>query len=583
MKRVALDFETHYTGEYSVKKLGHALYARDPRFRCTMAAAWSPTLKVSTTPDRFPWDALDGAEIVAHNAAFDRAVFRRLQSDGIVPACIKPKIWLDSAAACAYFGLPRDLAGAVKALFGVVLDKSIRDRMMGVQGDLFDDVALYAITDAEWSWRLWERLGHKWPEAERRIHALTDEMGDRGVCLDLPAAKAADAKLAAAIAGLESSLPFYPPGSVPALKQACAEAGEPVPPGTSSKDPAVSKWCRDNQKSASPLWVRHVQAWRKANRTRKVVQAMIRRVNPETGRMAYQLKYFGAAQTGRWSGGGGWNAQNLNRRAGEQGVDLRGLIVPAPGHAFIIADFAQIEARVLLWLAGDYDFLDQLRQCGDIYEATARQMLGYTDPRPLKDVDRGLRDLAKPIRLGLQYNMRAKTLQFTALRDYGLEIPLADCERYEADFRAANKMTVDFWGRLVEAFAARHGKPWYAMHLPSGRAIYYWEPEAEDGWKLSASAVKGEERYPYHAGTLAENIASGTSRDILSLAAVRCADAGYLPVLSVHDELVFEVPEQEAERAKREVTRIMQTPPPWPLADRLPLEVEAHVAKRYGK
>ena len=77
MTRIALDFETHYTGEYSVKKLGHALYARDPRFRCTMAAAWSPTLKVSTTPDRFPWDALDGAEIVAHNAAFDRAVFRR--------------------------------------------------------------------------------------------------------------------------------------------------------------------------------------------------------------------------------------------------------------------------------------------------------------------------------------------------------------------------------------------------------------------------------------------------------------------------------------------------------------------------
>ena len=200
-----------------------------------------------------------------------------------------------------------------------------------------------------------------------------------------------------------------------------------------------------------------------------------------------------------------------------------------------------------------------------------------------QNVDRGLRDLAKPIRLGLQYYMRAETLQLTALRDYGLEIPLADCERYEADFRAANKRTVDFWGRLIEAFAARHGKPWYAMHLPSGRAIYYWEPEAGDGWKLSASAVKGGERYPYHAGTLAENIASGTSRDILSLAAVRCADDGYLPVLSVHDELVFEVPEEAAEHSKAEITRIMQTPPPWPLADRLPLEVEAHVANRYGK
>jgi hypothetical protein len=46
---------------------------------------------------------------------------------------------------------------------------------------------------------------------------------------------------------------------------------------------------------------------------------------------------------------------------------------------------------------------------------------------------------------------------------------------------------------------------------------------------------------------------------------------------------VFEVSKSDAAAALDRVVEIMQTPPPWPLADRLPLEVEAHVANRYGK
>ena len=274
------------------------------------------------------------------------------------------------------------------------------------------------------------------------------------------------------------------------------------------------------------------------------------------------------------------NVQNFNRKDSE-GVNLRGLIVPEAGHKFIVVDFAQIEARTLLWLAGDFAFLDTLREM-DIYEATARQMLGYTDPRPLKAVNPALRSLAKPIRLGLQFNMKAKTLQFTALRDYGMQIAFEDCERYVEDFAEANPLTVALWERLTEAFAKRSGQPAYTLPLPSGRKIRYWEPEAV-GWKLSASAVKTGPRYEYHAGTLAENYASGTAREILALAWLRCADAGYAPILSIHDELVFEVPAAKAQDAKAEIVSIMQTPPDWPLADRLPIEVEAFIADRYGK
>jgi hypothetical protein len=581
MTRIALDFETHYTGEYSVKNLGHALYARDPRFRCTMAAAWSPTLKVSTTPDRFPWDALDGKEIVAHNAAFDRAVFRRLQSDGIVPACIKPKIWLDSAAACAYFGIPRDLAGAVKALFGVAVDKSVRDRMAGHQADLFDDTAAYAIVDAEWAWRLWERLGPKWPEAERRIHALTDEMGDRGVCIDPARSKAAIASLDESIAGLEDAIPFRPIASHKAFKTACEAAGEPVPPGSAVADPKVDTWCRENQKSTSALWVRQVQAYRKANRTREVVRSMLDRVDPASGRMQYQLKYFGAAQTGRWSGGGGLNLQNLNRKEGAAGVDLRAMIVPAPGHVFVIADWAQVEARVLLWLAGDYEFLDMLRGGMDLYEAAARKMLGYADPRPIKAVNPGLRQLAKGMVLGLGFGMGAGKFVSAAKTLAGLDLAFEDCKRHVETFRRTNPLIVAHWGRLGDAFERRHEKPHFQLKLPSGRVMRYWEPLCDGD--MSCATEKGGVRYGVHPGLLAENHTQATARDLLADAWLRLADAGIQIVMSVHDELVAECKKDDAPAVKATMERIMRTPPAWPLADRLPLEVEAHVAGRYGK
>ena len=578
---IAFDTETFYTGDYSVAKLGHALYARDPRFRCTMVAAYSPTASVSCTPGQFPWGLLHGKWIIAHNAAFDRAVFRRLQADGIVPAGIVPAGWHDSAAACAYFGLPRSLAGAVKALFGATVDKSVRDRMAGYQADLFDDTAAYAVIDAEWSWRLWERLGHKWPEAERRIHALTDEMGDRGVCLDETRAKAAIASLDASIAGLEASIHFRPIASAKALKKACEAAGEPVPPGTAAADPKVETWCRENQKANSPLWVRQVQGWRKANRTREVVRSMLDRVDPATGRMQYQLKYFGAAQTGRWSGDGGLNMQNLSRQAGESGVDLRGLIVPAPGHAFIIADYAQVEARVLLWLAGDYDFLDLLRGGMDLYEAAARKMLGYSDPRPIKAINPGLRQLAKGMTLGLGFGMGAGKFVSAAKILAGLDLDFDDCKRHVETYRRTNPLVVALWNRLGDAFEKRHGKPHYVLKLPSGRAIHYWEPSCDGD--MSCATEKGGTRYAVHPGLLAENYTQATARDLLADAWLRCADAGIRIVLSVHDELVAECPAADAPAVKAEMERIMRTPPAWPLADRLPLEVEAHVANRYGK
>ena len=126
-----------------------------------------------------------------------------------------------------------------------------------------------------------------------------------------------------------------------------------------------------------------------------------------SGRMAYELKYFGAS-TGRWSGGGGLNLQNLNRKTAE-GVDLRQAIVAPPGHVLAVADYSQIENRVLLYLAGDVAALDLFRANpdADAYEIHARRTMGYAEAEPLKAwCDRtgsNLRQLAKARALGLGF------------------------------------------------------------------------------------------------------------------------------------------------------------------------------------
>lgn len=576
---IALDFETFYTGTYSVKKLGNRLYCRDPRYQILMVAVHSPTLTLARIPRDFDWALLHNEEIVAHNAAFDRAVFERAVELGICPPDIKPDTWHDSAALCAYLGLPRDLAGAVKALWGIDVDKSLRTRMD--QGDLFDDVASYAASDAEWAWRIWDMLSSKWPESERQLLAFTDAMGDRGVAIDRLKAQTAHVELRGIIASSEALLPFRPVASSKAFKAACETEGEPVPPST-AVSPAVDAWCSKHQKRKSPLWVRYLQQWRKANRTLKVVEAMLNRISPDTGRMQYQLKYFGAVQTGRWSGGGGLNLQNLNR-TGANGVDLRGLIVPEPGHLFVIADYAQIEARVLHWLAGDYEFLDALRDGTDMYEVAARRMLGYDHPDPIKTRNPGLRQLAKAMTLGLGFGMGARQFVTAAKTLAGLDLEEGVCQQHVRTYRVRNPLITALWGRLAAAFRKRSGKPYYGLRLPSGRLLRYWRPEAAFDGPLTAEQVKGGPRMLIHPGLLAENLVQATARDLLGLAWLRCAKAGYPPVMSIHDELVFEVPANEVEQAKEHITYLMSEKPPWDYSDRLPLLVEATVAERYGK
>lgn len=128
----AVDFETFYSRDYSVKDLGVHRYVRDPRFDAYLVAIWSLDFQWAGHPREAPWHLIDGHLWVSHNKQFDECVFIRLQELGIIHADSGPHLWFDTAALSVYLQAPRNLAGAAKELLGTELSKDVRDQMKGV-------------------------------------------------------------------------------------------------------------------------------------------------------------------------------------------------------------------------------------------------------------------------------------------------------------------------------------------------------------------------------------------------------------------------------------------------------------------
>lgn len=576
---IGVDFETYYTGDYSVSVLGYYAYTHDPRFQAFLVAASDGENSIVCPPVDFNWDLLNGREWVSHNREFDRFVLERLQEQGKIPAGVKPSVWHCSAAASASIQLPRNLAGAAQAVLGVTLDKSTRLKMKDANLGLFpEDVLEYAATDAKTCVNLWRKIERFWGPVERRLYGLTCEMGERGVCLDLPSIEEGKKGLTKKVTDIDSSLPFSPSTSVKAFREACIARGFPLPRSTAESSPDYQKWLRQNIDTDAAMWARLMQDRRSLNRKLKVLDAMTVRIKSD-GRMAYELKYYGASP-GRWSGGGGLNLQNFNRDADD--VDLRGCIVPPAGKVLGVVDFAQIEARVILLLAGDHKTLELLRDGMDLYEAHARATMQYMDPQPLKKINPKLRQLAKARVLGLGFGCGADKFIEVAKIMGGIELSFEESRKTVFEYRNSNPKVVKLWGNLEAEFKRHHGKN-YCLPFPCNttdptrfRRLIYRHIDAEE-----MTCTIGGDRVGMYGGKLAENWTQGTARDIFAEAWIRCVDAGFSPVMGVHDELVFELEEKTAKEQLEQIVKLMEQPPAW--AASLPVKAEGLLMPRYAK
>jgi DNA polymerase len=234
--------------------------------------------------------------------------------------------------------------------------------------------------------------------------------------------------------------------------------------------------------------------------------------------------------------------------------------------------------------------LDQFRNNpdADAYEIHARRTMGYDRQESLKDYceqsGSNLRQLAKARVLGLGFGCGWRKFIEVARVMAGLELSVNASQKVVSDFRTSNPLIVELWDRLHYACSARDGEH-YALPLPCTqhnatlkRYLYYRDVCVRDN---DITATVSGDRVKVYGGLIAENWTQATARDVLASAWIRCSQAGFVPVLSVHDELVFELPESSAEQDLGNIISIMEQPVPW--ASHLPLKVEGKLMDHYTK
>jgi DNA polymerase-1 len=263
------------------------------------------------------------------------------------------------------------------------------------------------------------------------------------------------------------------------------------------------------------------------------IDALPRYVNPETGRIHTSFDQTVAA-TGRLSSNDP-NLQNIPVRT-ELGRAIRAAFVAPPGSVILSADYSQIELRVLAHLSNDPELIDAFSTNADIHARTAALVW---DKKP-SDVTVDERRAAKTINFGVIYGMGDSAL------GKQLGVPREEAAKWIAAYFARYAGVARFMERTVEA--ARQGE---AVRTALGRRRFL--PNLH-------SANRG---LRFEAERIARNTPiQGTAADILKLAMVKLGEeseaGGARMILTVHDELVFEVAEKDAKRAGEIVREKME-------------------------
>jgi len=585
-----VDFETYYDEVCSVTTLGVNAYARHPQFKAYLVAIYSGPDGISYVgpPEKAPWSKLKGHQVVAHNAGFDWTIFDVLREQGKIKA---PDlgVWRDTAALAAFLGAPRDLAGASKHLLDREMSKGMRNWMKGrtwedaVREGKKAELTEYALGDSKNAWQLYMDYADMMPADEWRLSEWTVASGMHGIGLDTKMLRASTSKLNKRLAEIEKLIPWMreddgKPTSPKQLAMACREAGIPPPKSTAKTSEDFELWLAEYSDKAP--FVNAVREWRTVNRVQQVLASINRRAVGEV--LTFSKKFYGA-HTGRFSGDGGLNMENFPRED-VCDVSLRGHLVARPGKALVVADFAQIEARISLWYAKDKKTLALVEAGMSVYEAHARSTMGWQGGK-LKDEDDRLYRLAKARVLALGFGCWADRFMHAAKTMAGLVISKDEALRTVKAYRNTNKGITVVWDRL-DAEAKARANPTlnpsgaWMLELPSGRCLRYFNMCLKRGpqkMQTFAQTVMGGPLKSIYGGLLFENMVQATARDVLRDAVLRLIDAGYQALLTVHDEVVIEVDKAEP---LDKIKKLLCISPAW--LDGCPMDVEIEKSQRYS-
>jgi DNA polymerase-1 len=287
------------------------------------------------------------------------------------------------------------------------------------------------------------------------------------------------------------------------------------------------------------------------------VDALPSQVNPKTGRVHTTFNQTGTV-TGRIASQNP-NLQNIPIRT-ELGRRVRQGFIAAPGHKLLAVDYSQIELRIVAHMAQDEAMMKAFHEGQDIHAATAAAI----EDVPLSAVTKQQRRHAKAINFGLIYGMSPFGLTRTT------DLTLAEAENfvreYFREFPGVKK-----WLDNTRLEASRQG---YVETL-LGRRRYFPALAAGTNYTIR----QREEREAINAPV------QGTAADIIKLAMIRLPEAlkkaglKTRMILQVHDELIFEVPEDELDKATKVVKEVMESA----LELSVPLVTEARIGDNWGE
>ncbi len=280
-------------------------------------------------------------------------------------------------------------------------------------------------------------------------------------------------------------------------------------------------------------------------------------INPQSGRV-HTSYHQAVTATGRLSSSDP-NLQNIPVR-NEEGRRIRQAFIAPKDHCIVAADYSQIELRIMAHLSKDEGLLKAFAEGKDIHKATAAEVFGT----PLDSVTGEQRRSAKAINFGLIYGMSA----FGLSRQ--LNIPRKESQRYMDLYFERYPGVLEYMER-TRTQASEKG---YVETL-DGRRLYL--PDIKSS---NAMRRKGAERAAINAPM------QGTAADIIKRAMIKVADWLLQPdaprariIMQVHDELVFEVHNDDVEAVSEKVRSLME----GSMELAVPLKVEVGVGKNWDE
>lgn len=296
---------------------------------------------------------------------------------------------------------------------------------------------------------------------------------------------------------------------------------------------------------------------------------------------------------------------------------LRHALVAAKKTAFVSGDYTQIEARIVLALAGQYDKIELFKKAdrGEIDPTTGKPFNVYCDMaasiyrHPVdKKKDPEEYQTGKNTVLGLGFQMGVDKFASRYAQDQPREFSEGVVKTYRTSWAP---QVPKLWAALEEAACATvwTGVPheaygvryeiegdWLTARLPSGRKLYYYhprpamkempwstkeDPDIRQSWHYYVMKTGVWKRIDAYGGLLTENVVQALARDVLVHSMFKLEEEGYPLVLTVHDENLGEVPEARVD--EKAFADIMRDGPAWAQHLRVPINVETWVGERYRK